>query len=311
MTALAERAAEYLRIRRALGHRMAEAARLLPRFVAHLEAAGLETVTVEAALAWATQPPGGESPSTVWSRRMTIARAFARHLHALDARTEIPLIGLLASPPTHRPMPHLYSETDITALMAAARTLNSPLRVATYETLIGLLAVTGMRIGEAIRLDRGDVDWGEGALVVRDSKFRKSRLLPLQADTIDALAGYERLRAGLCPAPPTPSFFVSRAGTRLIYENVQVVFVALVARAGILARSGQHRPRLHDLRHSFAVNTLLDWYREGVDVHARLPWLSTYLGHVSPSSTYWYLSAAPELMSLVARQLESSLGGRR
>lgn len=310
MSALAERAEEYLRVRRALGHEMAEAARLLPRFVAYLDAAAAVTVSVELALAWATEVAGGGPPSTVWGRRMTVARGFARHLAALDPDTGVPPAGLLAPPSGHRAVPYLYSSGDIAALMAGARALASPLRAATHETVIGLLAVTGMRISEAIRLDRGDLDWDEGALVVRDSKFGKSRLLPVRADTLGALADYARRRDCLCPVASTPAFFVTAVGTRLTYNNVLDVFHHLLARAGIETKRGGHRPRVHDLRHSFAVQTLLDWYGQDLDVQSRLPWLSTYLGHVCPSSTYWYLCAAPELMALAARRLEAAFEER-
>lgn len=302
MSVLAERAAEYLEIRRVLGHHLAEAHRLLPRFVAYLDAAGAETVTVELAVAWATEPPEGAPPSTVWGRRMTVARAFARHLSALDPRTGVPPAGLFPSG-NRRTVPYLYSAAEVAALMAAARRLPSPLRAATFETLIGLLSVTGMRIGEAIRLDRGDLDCGQSVVVVRNSKFGKSRQLPVHPDTLDALAGYARLRDRHCPAAPTPAFFVTRVGTRLIYTDVLAVFHRLLAQAGIGAPDGR-RPGPHGFRHSFAVRTLLEWYGQDVDVPARLPWLSTYLGHASPSSTYWYLSAAPELMALAARRLE-------
>jgi len=310
VSALAERAEEYLQLRRALGHKLADAGRLLPRFVAYLDAAGAVTVTVELALAWATEAPGGGPPSTVWGRRMTVARGFARHLLPLHPGTGVPPVGLLAPPAAHRAVPYLYSGTDIAALMAGARALPCPLRAATHETLIGLLAATGMRIGEAIRLDRHDLDWDESAIVVRDSKFGKSRLLPLRQDTVDALAVYAHRRDRLMPAPSAPAFLLSTVGTRLIYSNVLKVFHDLLAGAGLDTGRGGRRPRVHDLRHSFAVHTLLDWYGQDLDVQARLPWLSTYLGHASPSSTYWYLSGAPELMAMAARRLEAAIERR-
>ncbi|MCA1656581.1 MAG: tyrosine-type recombinase/integrase, partial [Actinobacteria bacterium] len=296
---------------RALGHKITEAGQLLPSFVAYLDAAGAETVTVELAMAWATLRPDVGPPSTVWGRRMTVARGFARHLAAVDPRTGIPPAGLLAARGSHRAVPYLYSDAEVAVLMGAARSLSSPLRAATHETLVGLLSVTGMRIGEALRLDRADLDWDDGALVVRDSKFGKSRRLPLQASTVEALSGYERLRDRVCPVPATPAFFASRVGNRLIYTNVLAIFHDLLARTGVGedSRSGR-RPRLHDFRHSFAVATLVGWYRQGVDVAARLPWLSTYLGHASPTSTYWYLSAAPELLQLAAARLDPATEAR-
>ena len=299
---------EYLRLRRMLGHKLDEAGRRLPALVAHLEARGLDTVTVEAALAWALDPAGTRlrtpgSSSVVPASRMTIARGFAKHLRGIDPRTEIPPVGLVPHR-RHRAVPYLYSPADIAALMAQARLVPTPLRAATYETLIGLLAVTGMRVGEAIRLHRSDVDWDESVLLVRASKFGKTRMVPLKASCLGALAAYANTRDRLCPRPQAPTFFVSTVGTQLIYTNVGVTFSKLVEGVGLRHGLASRRPRIHDLRHSFAVTTLLGWYRSGADVRARLPWLSTYLGHRDPRSTYWYLSALPELLSLAAERLE-------
>jgi integrase len=295
---------DYLRIRRALGFKMERPGELLPQFVAHLEQAGAETVTTELALSWAKQPPDGHP--AWWAERMGTVRGFAKHLQAFDPATQVPPPDLLPSLP-RRATPFLYSNAEVVALMEAASALRPPLRAATYETLVGLLAVTGMRVGEAIRLDRDDLDWNHGLLTVRDSKFGKSREIPLHPSTVEALATYARLRDRLRPQPPAPSFFVSIAGTRLLDKNVHRTFLELVRRAGLQRRSATCRPRPHDLRHTFAMRTLLDWYRAGVEVEARLPLLSTYLGHFHPRDTYWYLSAAPELMALVGQRLERAL----
>jgi integrase len=304
MSALGQMADDYLQLRRALGHKLKEAGRLLPRFVAYLEVSGAETITLESAVAWAQQPDARPT-TTVWASRMTVARGFARYLAGVDPRTQVPPVGILPWQ-KHRRVPYIYSAAEIAALMAQTRqTIPSALRAATFETLIGLLAVTGMRVGEAIRLDRSDVDWDEGRAVVRASKFGKSREVALQASTVEALAAYARRRDRLQSSRKTPSFFVSIVGTRLIYADVGVTFRKLVGAAGIGARSSVH-PRIHDLRHSFAVHTLLDWYRNGEDVQPRLPWLATYLGHRDPHSTYWYLTAAPELLALAASRLEAS-----
>src|SRR5437016_4509857 len=185
--------------------------------------------------------------------------------------------------------------------MEAARALVSPLKAATYETLVGLLAATGLRVGEAIRLERADLDWHEGVLTVRSSKFGKSREVPLQTSTLHALQAYQLRRDQLCPRPAVSNFLVSTTGTRLDQPTFGTTFLYLVRQAGLRPRSAHCRPRPHDLRHSFAVRTLLDWYRAGLDLEARLPLLSTYLGHVSPASTYWYLSAAPELLALAGQ----------
>jgi len=236
---------------------------------------------------------------------MEVARGFARYLAGIDPRTEVPPPGLLLHR-RHRRVPYLYSQADISALMAQApRTIASPLRAATYQTLIGLLVVTGMRVGEAIRLNRGDVDWGEGVITIVATKFNKSREVPVQPSTMRVLAAYARHRDELQPTPKSPSFFLSRAGTRLFYDVVHPTFAKLLDAAGVGAQSPV-RPRIHDLRHSFAVGTVLEWHRCGVDVEARLPWLSTYLGHRDPRSTYRYLWAAPELLALAASRLDAA-----
>ena len=307
MIALRDALREYLTVRRALGFKLERAARLLPDFVTFLEILGARTITTSLALQWAKQPPNG--PPQWWAERFSIARGFAKHLQAFDARTEVPPAELLPRR-TRRATPFLYSPRDIDSLMEAARKLCPPLRAATYSTLIGLLAVTGMRVGETIRLDRQDIDWTHRLLVVRHSKFGKSREVALHDTTVEALRGYARLRDRTVRQVRAPSFLLSIRGTRLIYKNVHRTFLDLVRGAGLQRRSAHCRPRPHDLRHSFAVSTLLDWYRDGLDVEARLPLLSTYLGHFAPSSTYWYLSAAPELMGLAGRRLEQILGGR-
>ena len=302
MSALADAARDYLQLRNSLGHELAEHHRELPRLVAFLEAEGLSTVTVSAALAWA-HGPGVDPATSIAPRRMTIARGFARYLAGIDARTEVPPPGLIAGRRRWRP-PFIYSPGDIEALMAQARQL-TPMPAATHETLIGLLAAAGLRVGEAIRLDRADIDWDGAVLMIRESKFGKTRMVPVLDSTLDMLGRYARIRGRLCPQAATASFFVSTAGTRLIYACVGQVFRRLRDRAGIGA-GADRRPRIHDLRHTFAVRTLLGWYQAGQDVEARLPVLSTYLGHRDPRSTYWYLSAAPELLALAASQLERS-----
>jgi len=301
VSALSQAAGEYLALRRSLGHQLADAARLLPRFVAYLDQNGAETVTVEAALAWA-QEPDADPGSTVWARRLTVARGFARHMAGIDPRTEIPPAGLIGYRQHRRP-PFIFSAADVAAVMAQARLIRWRLPAVTHETLIGLLAATGMRVGEAIRLDRADIDWSEGVLLIRRSKFTKSRQVALHPSALDALRRYAHCRDQLQPLPATPGFFVSMRGTRLIYQVVQEVFRNCCQASSVGAGSAV-RPRIHDLRHSFAVGCLLQWYREGVEVQARLPWLSAYLGHRDPRSTYWYLSAAPELLAHAAGLLD-------
>jgi integrase len=191
--------------------------------------------------------------------------------------------------------------------MAGTGQISDPFRAHTYRTLIGLLASTGMRVGEAIDLDRTSLDGVHGVITVRHGKFGKSREVPLHSSTLEALEEYVRHRHRRCSRPVSSAFFLSLAASRLIYRNVHPTFLRLVGWAGLADRKPR-RPRIHDLRHTFAVRTLIDWYWAGLDVERQLPILSTYLGHVSPSSTYWYLSAVPELLGVAARRLEESLG---
>jgi integrase/recombinase XerD len=297
-TTLEQALKDYLSVRRALGFKLAENGRLLPDFVAYLEAAGASTVTTELAVAWATQPTG--CTPVWWARRLAMVRGFARHLSAIDAGTEVPPSGVLPHR-CRRAAPYLYSDADVAALMAAARALRCPLRAATYETVVGLPAVTGMRSGEARRLDRDHLDWDEAVLTVWNSKFQQSRALPLHPTTMKALGSYARLRDEVCPHPKAPSFFITTTGTRL-GRGFNDVFAGLVRSAGLdyVGRA----PRPHDLRHRFAVRTLIGWYRAGVNVDAHIPLLSTYLGHSNPENTFWYLSAVPELLLLAAQRLE-------
>ena len=295
MTSFADHVDDYLRLRRSFGFKLVEHERLLRKFATHLDELRAETVTTERALAWALErdlPVGSVVPAV----RLLVVRGFARYMIGLDPRTEIPPTELIR-PRRQRRTPFIYSDADIAALMEQARTrIRQQLVAATYETFIGLLAVTGMRTSEAIALDRADIDWGQGVLLVRESKFNKSRYLPIHDSTIQALRRHAEVRDRLCPNPHDLSFFVSLRRRRLNDCAVQATFRRLCSHAGV----GAGAPRLHDLRHSLAVNTLLGWYREGVDVQARLPVLSTYLGHLNPAYTYYYLSAAPELLAHAA-----------
>jgi integrase len=309
VSTLEQALADYLRLRRSLGHELAEASWLLPGFVADLDARGAPTVTIEAALAWAQQAQTGRGTS-VGARRMTAVRGFARYMAGIDTDTEVPPLGLMPHRQRWR-RPFIYSPADVDTVIDQARSsIVSPLRAATYVTLIGLLAASGMRIGEAITLDRGDIDWAQGVLLIRESKFGKSRLVPLTASSMAALQGYAGLRDELAPPPDEPSFFTSLARKRLLYAVVSQTFRQLVDQAGVGA-GAPRPPRLHDLRHTFAVRTLLGWYRAGEDVQAKIPALSTYLGHREPSSTYWYLSAAPELLALAAARQDTAWSAAR
>lgn len=303
MSTLRTAVEDYLVLRRSMGFKLDRPGRLLAQFVAHCEAIGAETVTTELALSWATLPT---SASQSWhAARLSVVRGFARYLALFEQRTEVPPPDLLPNR-SSRACPYLYSTDEVVALMDAAGTLPSPLRRATFFTLIGLLYVTGMRIGEALRLDRDDVDLSQQVIVVRHSKLGKSREVPIHQSTVRALGAYSRQRDELCPRANSPALFISLAGTRLLYCNFHLCFQGLVREAGLTARSTRCRPRPHDLRHTFAVTTLIDWYRDGLDVEPRMARLSTYLGHIHPANTYWYLEAAPELLALAAVRLETS-----
>ncbi len=241
--------------------------------------------------------------------RLGVVRGFSRHLALIDGRAEVVPASLVPHRPT-RATPFLYTEDQVAALMAAAGSFPSPIRRATFETIVALLWATGMRIGEALSLDNGDVDLVHGVLTVREAKFNKSRQLPVHESTVRALRAYAKRRVQLCPDATTSAFFLSAAGTRVLYCNFHLGFQELVRRAGIEPRSPSCRPRPHDLRHSFAVRTLIGWYRDGLEVEAKLPKLSTYLGHVHPAGTYWYLSGAPELLVLAAERLEHTTEAR-
>lgn len=314
---LRDRLSDYLALRRALGYRLARPEKLLGQFLDHLERHDETTITIANALDWARLPANGDS--NWWAYRLSAVRGFATYVHQLDPAHQVPAPDLLPQR-SLRANPYLYSDVEIAALIAATGSLRTPLRQATFATLIGLLAVTGIRVGEAIALDRGDVDLRAGLLLVRHGKFDKARELALHPSTVDALRRYQRLRDQTTPdlnasdlnnsGPKTPALLVSTAGTRLVYCNVHHTFHRLVRLAGLAPRSTSCRPRIHDLRHTFAVRAMLEAYAAGQDGQLRLTLLSTWLGHVHPSSTYWYLSAAPELMAVAGQRLEAHLTGR-
>ena len=299
---------DYLSTRRSLGYKLRRTEKLLLQFIDYVEANCAYRIATDLALSWARLPVGGDV--SWWSSRLTVVRKFATFVNTLDPETEVPPSDLLPGRKSRRAVPFLYSDSDIAALVEAATMFTPRLRVLTCQTWVQLLAVTGMRVGEAIRLDRKDVDFDDGVLSIWMSKFGKSRELPLHASTVDALRVYLQERDRLFPNPTSPSLFISSAGTRLLYCNVSWDFIRLVRQVGLRPRSPDCRPRIHDLRHTFAIRTIIDAYKTNANVGARLASLSTYLGHVHPGHTYWYLSAAPELLSLAGLRLERSLRER-
>lgn len=298
---------DYLAVRRALGVRLERPEKLLRQFLYHLHERGLDQITVDAIVEWVRLP---EATSPGWlGMRMNAVRGFAAFCHGLDPANQLPPRGLLSAG-GKRATPYLYSNAEIDALCHATGALRGEVRQATYRTLIRLLAATGMRIGEAAALDVGDFDRQRGVLTVRETKFDRHRLLPLHASTTEALTTYRQQLERAYPHPCTPALLVSGSGTRLLTVNIGATFRQLVLLAGLAPRSANCRPRPHDLRHTFAVRTLIDWYRDGQAVEPRLPLLSTYLGHTSPVHTYWYLQAAPELMAEAAARLSTHHPGR-
>lgn len=301
MTNLHSELKRYLSMRKGLGYKFQHQTRRLTDFVSFMEKRKATTITTKLAMEWATLPPDRHAS---WALRLTDVRGFARHIANIDPKTEVPPVGML--PGLKRAKPYVYSDAEINALLAAALSLPPAdgLRRWTYHHLFGLIAVTGMRLSEAIGLQRDDVDLEAGVLTVRLTKFGKSRLLPLHPTTSAALRNYAQRRDAHCASPCAPHFFVAERGGPLLHQYVHRVFWRLSREIG-LRRPGDHSgPRVHDFRHRFAIWTLLGWYREGTDVEKMLPVLSTYLGHTCVRDTYWYLSACPELMQEAAQRLD-------
>lgn len=306
MSAFSGHIEDYLRLRRALGFKLEREGQLLTQFGAFLEASGAAVITRETAIAWAREPEGVQPNQ--WAKRLSVVRVFAAYLQTIDPTTEVPPAGVFPAR-RHRPTPYLWSERDICRLLEGARALSSPLRAATHEALFGLLAASGMRIGEAVGLQRDDVDLDRGVITIHQAKFDRSRLVPLHVTTTEALCRYAAERDRLCPRPLRSTFFLSSVGTSLGRCGVDKVFREITSAIGV--RTATVHPRVHDLRHSFAVRTLIDWQRGGVSIDQQMGTLANYLGHVNPADTYWYLSAAPELMELAAERLSASIGAVR
>lgn len=303
MSALSGHVEDYLRLRRALGYKLERAGHLLPKLVAYLEAAGSPTITSELAISWARLP--AHARPNHWAARLAVARSFARYMQTIEPATEVPPMGVFPAR-RHRPAPYLWSQQDIDRLLDGARTLPLPLRAATYEALFGLLAVSGMRVGEAAGLDRDDIELQMGVVTIREAKFERTRLVPLHDTTTAVLRAYAAERDRLCPKPRSVAFFVSSTGTRLNRSGIAKTLRTITTAMGL--RNDTLRPTAHQLRHSFAVRTLIDWQRSGVSVDEHIATLSTYLGHIAPADTYWYLSASPELMGLAAERLDTRFG---
>jgi integrase/recombinase XerD len=304
---LRDAVAEYIALRRALGFKLRDMAIGLTEFAAFLEQHAAPYITTPLAVAWAMQP-AHHQPSD-WAKRLGFVRVFARHWSATDPRTEIPAAGLLPFR-ARRARPYLYSDEEIRQLLAATHALSSTigLRPWTYHCLFGLLVVSGIRISEAISLDRHDVNLHDGLLTIRKTKFNKTRLIPLHASTQEVFIAYAGRRDRLVPHPTSQAFLLTDRGRRLEISAVHRTFYDLSHRTGLRAPTDHTGPRIHDFRHRFAVNTLIQWYRAEADIERRLPVLSTFLGHAHVADTYWYLSIHPELMGLATTRLERRWG---
>ena len=315
MNGLRDALPQYVALRRALGTKLQEPARTLERFLDFLEREGSEFITSELALRWAMEPQGVQRAT--WARRLGMVRRFAAWFSTIDARTEVPPHRLLAPRPK-RNKPHIFTEQEVGQLMAAATRLGSPtgLRALTYTTLIGLLTATGLRPGEALALDRSDVDLETGILAIRQTKFGKSRFVPVSDSARAALQEYAKQRDALRPSRRTDAFLVSEHGARVQGCTARRTFARISRTFGLRPATESRRigrgPRLQDFRHCFATRKLIEWYRAGVDVGREMPKLTTYLGHVDIAHTYWYLEAVPELLQLATDRVGGHhTGGRQ
>ena len=301
---------DYLELRRALGFKLRDYHVCLRELVSFLESKGSPRITTKLALEFATQRK--QQKPVTWALQLCIVRGFALYRAGTDPTTEIPPQGVLPFR-AKRATPYLYTQQEIRRLLSAALNLVTPhkLQPRTYYCLFGLLAVSGMRLGEALNLKPHDVDWSESVLTIRNAKFGKSRLVPLHRSTRDVLLDYAERRDHTYASRPVSYFFISSHGTRLEATNVSKVFRQLCRQIGLRAPNTRHGPRIHDFRHRFAVETLLRWYRSGEEVTHRLPVLSTYLGHGNVTDTYWYISNTPQLMASAAERLEARWKGVR
>lgn len=300
---------DYLATRRALGFKLVCDGTGLTTFVSHLEQAQVEFITNEAALNWARLPSSVHPVQ--WARRLGFVRSFARYCSAFDSRTQIPPTDLIQAIRVRR-TPHFFGDGDIESLLSAALALppEDGLRRWTFHCLFGLLSVSGLRIGEAIGLTLGDVDLQEAILTVRSTKFGKSRLVPVHSSTAEVVADYIERRRSVRAAGATDPVFINEQCKPLSHDQSIDTFQRLLSEIGVTSQREGRRPHLHDLRHRFAMRTLVQWYEQGRDVERQLPVLSAYLGHTETRDTYWYLSACPGLMGLARERLECYWEGR-
>lgn len=307
---LQARVDDYLAERHRLGFELHTMALALASFASHVERLGHQgPLTTDVMADWARQDKAQCHSRGTWARRLKLLRPFTRWLRQFEPLTEVPDSSVFGSVPG-RVAPHIYREAEIVELLAAARGLNPQggLRPTTFETLFGLIASAGLRVSEALSLLDADVDLTDGTLVIRQTKFAKSRLLPLHPSTVEVLVRYRQLRSRQVPTTADTPFFVGTRGQRLGQplsdRQVHRVFNELRAQLGWVDRGAHGRPRIHDLRHSFAVRRVMLWHKQGIDIDQAMLTLSTYLGHAKISNTYWYLTGVPELMALAGGKFE-------
>ena len=296
----------YLSERRRLGFELISCGRRLMSFARYVEAQEHHgPLTVEIMARWAKQDKWQRGDPATWARRLKGLRPFTRYLRQFEPRTEVPDESIFG-PIQERLTPHIYSAQEIVDLLAAARALKPTggLRPATYETLFGLIAAAGLRLSEAVHLLEADVDLKGGLLTVRKTKFAKSRQLPLHPSTVEALRRYRNKRSRHVAVTAEMPFFVSSKARGLSLRQVARVFAALRQQLGWVNRGAHDQPRIHDLRHTFAVRRMLLWQARGAEIDQAMLALSTYMGHAKISNTYWYLTAVPELMAVAAGKFE-------
>lgn len=308
MMTLREEAKEYLKLRRALGFKLVKEESFLMDFTSYMDRENAPYIKIELALRWAKKPKN--ALPAYWSTRLSVIRRFSFYVNSKDSHNAV-IPDRLLPYSYQRRNPYIYHDDEILKLLQACKSLKykNGLRKHTYYTLFGLLTVTGLRVSEIISLNRNDIDLTKGILTIRNTKFRKSRLIPVHKSTLQVLRNYSRLRDQMHPKVKEGSFFLSDQGTCLTWDAVRWTFIHLSHQIGLRRPTDSHGPRIHDMRHSFAVKTIIQWYRDGIDVESHIPLLSTYLGHKKPSDTYWYLSAIPKLVGLVGARLEKQLGG--
>ncbi len=306
MSELRNAVREYLAVRHSVGFKLETQGRILRGFVAFAEREGAAHVTIPLVLRWIGQP--SKAQEATWAKRLSVIRCFARWWSVSDPQTEIPPQALMPRRKATWRRPHAYHEGDVPRLLAAAARMRSRLglRGQTYMTIFGLIATTGLRVSEALALDRGDVDLDQALLTIRRTKFGKDRLVPIHPTTADALKEYATRRDSIFRSVSTKAFFVAESGRRVTDCAARYSFAKLSQRTGLRQPVPRNKlgrgPRIHDLRHRFAVRTLVDWYRASKDVDREIPKLAAYLGHSSVAGTYWYVEAVPELLLLAAER---------